>query len=174
MKFLLGIWLKEIPEGAVQYCQLTVLGGLIGCLGEGITALLNATGNIKPYQIIINVFNLLGLPIAFFVYKLGYPAESVLIIYCIIAFLSSLLRVILMKSIYRFDVRLLFKVSYSRIFVISVPLIVYYFLYDSSNYSAIGHLCGMICSELFLLLVIVILGTDKSERTLIRKIVSRG
>lgn len=174
MEFLLGIWLKEIPEGAVQYCQLTVLGGLIGCLGEGITALLNATGNIKPYQIIINVFNLLGLPIAFFVYKLGYPAESVLIIYCIIAFLSSLLRVILMKSIYRFDVRLLFKVSYSRIFVISVPLIVYYFLYDSSNYSAIGHLCGMICSELFLLLVIVILGTDKSERTLIRKIVSRG
>lgn len=173
MEFLLGLWLKEIPEGTVQFCQLTVLGGLIGCLGEGVTSLLNATGNIKPYQVIINVFNLMGLPVAFVSFKLGYPAEAVLIIYCIIAFISSLLRVVLMKFIYKFDVSLLLKVSYSKIFLISIPLIIYYVLYNSANYTTLGHLCGLICSELFLLLIIAILGTDKTERTLIRKIVSR-
>lgn len=170
MEFLLGLWLKDIPEGAVLFCQLTVLGGLIGCLGEGIPALINATGNIKTYQIIFHTFNLLGLPIAFIFYRYGYPAETILIVYCVIGILAAFLRIFLMKKIYKFDVRMLIKVSYSKIFIISVPLVVYFYLYNCTQYSVIEHICGLVLSELYLFLVIAIVGIDKAERGIIKNV----
>ena len=45
--FLLGLWLKDVPNGSAQFCQLIILGNLIGCLGEGIPNLINACGKIK-------------------------------------------------------------------------------------------------------------------------------
>jgi O-antigen/teichoic acid export membrane protein len=174
MDFLLGIWLKEIPQDAVLYCQLTILGGLIGCLGEGIPALINATGNIKIYQIIFHTFNLIGLPIAFIFYKLGFPAETILIIFCIIGILAAFIRVFLLKIIYKFDINLLVRVSYSRIFLISIPLIIFFYFYKNQDYSSITeHILGFILSEFFLILVILILGVDKIERGIIQNFIKK-
>ena len=52
--FLLGLWLKDVPNGSAQFCQLIILGNLIGCLGEGIPNLINACGKIKAYQVIVH------------------------------------------------------------------------------------------------------------------------
>ena len=167
MDFLLNIWLKEIPEGAVQFCQLTVLGGLIGCLGEGIPALINATGNIRTYQIIFHTFNLLGLPVAFSLFRMGLPPNTILVVYCVIGILAAFLRILLMKVIYKFDVAQLIRVSYSKIFIISIPLSIYFFFYDCSEFSTLEHLAGLVASELFLFAVIALVGTDKKERDII-------
>lgn len=171
LEFLLGIWLKEIPDGTVLFCQLTVLGGLIGCLGEGISALINATGNIKMYQIIFQTFNLLGLPLAFVFYKFAYPAETILILYCVIGILAAFLRVYLLKRIYKFDVRMLFRVSYSKIFIISIPLILFFMFYDPSEFTIFQHVLGLAASELYLIIVILIIGTDSVERNIVGKFI---
>ena len=168
MEFLLGLWLKEIPDGTVLFCQLTVLGGLIGCLGEGIPSLINATGRIKTYQIIFHTFNLMGLPVSFIFYKNGAPAETILIVYCVIGVLAAFLRIILLKIIYKFDIRMLIEVSYSKIFIISLPLIVYNYFYNCSQFSLSEHFCGILLSELFLFLVIALIGTDSTERGIIK------
>ena len=170
MEFLLGLWLKEIPDGAVLYCQLTILGGLIGCLGEGISALINATGNIKIYQIIFHSFNLLALPVAFLFFKLNYPAEMILIVFCITGILGAIFRLYLMKR-YGFDISLLIKVSYFKILIISIPLVLYYFCYNPSGTSTFEHILGLIYSELFLIFIIAILGTDKTERNMIKRVI---
>ncbi|UKI39502.1 MAG: hypothetical protein L6V35_00890 [Alistipes putredinis] len=85
MNFLLGIWLKKVPANAATFAQLVVLGALISSLGEGISSLVSATGNIKPYQLFYHTFNLLGLPIAFLFYYLGSGPSAILIIYCVIS-----------------------------------------------------------------------------------------
>lgn len=167
MEFLLGLWLKQIPQGTVLFCQLTILGGLLSCIGEGVGALINATGNIKYYQIIFHVTNLMGLPIAFILYKIGLPSETILIVYCVIGLITALLRIIVMKEIYKFDVTLLIRVSYFRIFIISIPLSIYFFFYDCSEFSTLEHLAGLVASELFLFAVIALVGTDKKERDII-------
>lgn len=172
MEFLLGLWLKEIPQGTVLFCQLTVLGGLIGCLGEGIPALINATGNIRTYQLIFHSFNLLGLPIAFFLYTQRFSAETILIVYCVIGILAAFLRIFLMKTIYNFDVKLLIKVSYSKIFFLSIPLVIYYYFYDSIYFSVTSHITGLVVSEFFLFVIIALVGTDKAERNIIRKLMN--
>lgn len=164
MDFLLGLWLKEVPEGASEFCKLMVLGGLIGCLGEGIPALVNATGKIKVYQIIFHTFNLLGLPIAYLFYKTGSNPYVILEVYCVIYFLSAILRLFLLKYLYKFDIKFLINKSYVRIFAVSVPLCVFYFFYNTKGLETQYHILYGILSEIFLLFVIAVFGTDKNER----------
>ena len=171
MDFLLGLWLKAVPEGTSAFCKLLILGGLLGTLGEGIPSLVNAIGKIKTYQIIFHTFNLLGLPVAWILLKLGYNQYSVLIVYCVIYFLSTFLRLFLLKVLYKFEIESILRVSYTRIFFISVPLIVFYYLYSPLSDSFSGHLLGMILSVVFLLLDVFIVGIDKKERAMIKSTV---
>lgn len=167
MDYLLDIWLKDVPEGTSSFCRLMVLGGLLGTLGEGIPALVNATGNIKIYQIVYHTFNLLGLPIAWVLFLMGYNQFSILIVYCIIYFLSTFVRLFLLKKLFHFDIDSIIRISYERILYISIPLIIVYYIYDSTDFSTIGHFMGILCSILYLLIVVVLFGINRKERKMI-------
>ena len=168
MDFLLETWLKVVPENAAIFAQLIVLGALISSLGEGISSLVSATGNIKPYQLIFQTFNLLGLPVSFLLYHLGGGPSTILIIYCVIYGLGAILKMILLKYIYKFNIKPFFKISYMKIAVISLPLVIYYFVYSNLTINSFwGHLMGMCISEIVLILCVMILGTDTRERELI-------
>lgn len=172
MDFLLGLWLKDVPEGAVLFCKLFIINGLIGCLGEGIPALVNATGNIKTYQLVFHTFNLLGLPIAFVVFKMGAEPYAILVVYILVNLFAAVLRLWLLKRIFKFDVSLFVKRSYWKILLVSIPLAICYYLYNPSSFTTLGHLLGMVLAVLFLFVVIFALGLDSRERTLLRQYVS--
>lgn len=168
MDFLLGLWLKEIPEGTTTFCKLIVVGGLLSCLGAGIPALVNATGDIRTYQVIIHTFNLLPLFVAFVLFKTGYNQYTLSIIYCIFIFLSAFLKLFLLRRIFKFDVMQFIKISYSRMFYVSIPLVVFYYFYNPSTFSIWGHLVGLVLSEFFLLFIVALFAFDRNEWALIK------
>ena len=164
MDFLLSIWLKEVPEGSATFCRLMILCALLGCLGEGIPALVNATGNIKNYQIIIHSFT-------FVCYKLGATPFAILKVFCCISFLLAFIRLYLLKRIFDFDVRQFIEISFIKIGLISIPLLIFYILYNPASFPIWGHILGIILSEIFLIAVIVLIGLDKEERQLLASFV---
>ena len=168
MDFLLHLWLKDVPEGAATFCRLMILASLIGCLGEGIPALINATGNIRTFQIITHTFTLMGLPISFLCYKFGATPYAILVIFCIINFCLAFIRLYLLKRIFDFDVKTFINVSFVRIIFISIPLVLYYLCYDPSSYTFSSHLLGLIISEFFLICAVFLLGLEPNERVLIK------
>lgn len=168
MDFILGIWLKDVPEGTTEFCQLMILGGLIGCMGEGIPALTQASGEVKYFQLILSTISLMGLPIAFLCYKLGGVPCTILIVYCGISLFSAGVRLILLKRILNINIRYFIVTSYLRMLYISIPLVIVYLLFDSSNYTIPQHLIALVCLELFLVADILVLGVDKSEWQIIR------
>lgn len=164
MDYILTIWLKEVPEGTTEFCQLMILGGLIGCMGEGIPALTQASGKIKYFQLIMSSISLMGLPIAFVLYKYTtVPPYTILVVYLGISLLCAGIRLILLKRILNINIRYFITTSYSRMLYISIPLVIIYLLYDSSNFTTGQHLLALVCLEVFLVLDIVILGIDKNE-----------
>ena len=164
MDFILTIWLKEVPEGSTEFCQLMILGGLIGCMGEGIPALTQASGKIKYFQLIMSSISLMGLPIAFVLYKYTtVPPYTILVVYLGISLLCAGIRLILLKRILNINIRYFITTSYSRMLYISIPLVITYMLYDSSSFTTGQHLLALVCLEVFLVLDIVILGIDKNE-----------
>lgn len=175
MDFVLGLWLKEVPETSAVFCKLIVLYSLIGCLGEGIPALVNATGNIKVYQIVTHTFTLLGLPVSFLLCKLGFAAEWVLIVFCIINFILAFIRLYLLKRIYDFDVRQFFKISYVRMFYVLVPMVAFYFIYLRivTGGGVWIHFAGIMAAVLFLLAVFFTAGLEQRERAMIGSFLGR-
>lgn len=171
MDFLLSIWLKEVPEGASAFCKLIVFENLIWCLGAGIPALVNATGNIKKYQIYVYGFILIGLPVSILLFKLGAPAISIAWVYVVICFLSSLQKIFLIKKLYGFDVRQLLRISYTRMLYISIPLVVVYFFYPQSERTIYQHIICLFILELIVLMDVWILGLTKQERKLVLTII---
>ena len=164
MDFILTIWLKEVPEGSTEFCQLMILGGLIGCMGEGIPALTQASGKIKYFQLIMSSISLMGLPIAFALYKYSsVPPYTILVVYIGISLLCAGIRLILLKRILNINIRYFITTSYSRMLYISIPLVITYMLYDSSSFTTGQHLLALVCLEVFLVIDIAILGIDKNE-----------
>lgn len=162
--FLLGLWLKEVPEGASIFCRLIILGNLLGCLGEGIPNLINACGKIKAYQVVVHTVLISGLPISFMLYKMGYNPYTISVVYCAINFLNSFVKLFMLRRVVEFNVWSFMKISHMRIFAMSVPLIVFYMFYPQTS-SMSAHIVGLMVSFLFFVVVLSCFGLDSGERT---------
>ena len=77
MEFVLQLWLGEVPQYTVEFCQLI----LVCCVIDSTTGVFNtsitATGNIKGFQIGISISFLLDLATAAVLLLLHMPAPLV-------------------------------------------------------------------------------------------------
>jgi len=63
--------------------------------------------------------------------------------------------------------------SYLKILLVSLPLVVFYLLYNPSNFTFSGHFIGLVISEVFLFLIILIFGLDNDERNVLKSTINR-
>lgn len=161
--FVLKLWLTDVPKDTGIFVQMILIGNMIGCLAEGIPNLINATGKIKYYQIVVNSILLLGLPISYIFYKLGFPPITICIIYCVINFFNSFVKLYMLNRLIKFDVKSFMKSSHLRILYVSIPLIFFYFIYKVPDTTTF-HILGMLVAFSYYLLVSVCLGLDSNER----------
>jgi len=63
MNEILHIWLQTVPNYASVFCTLSILALLVNTIGGPIWILIQATGDIKRYQIIISTITILNIPI---------------------------------------------------------------------------------------------------------------
>ena len=74
-KPLLAIWLKEIPDWAVLFCQLQVLRTLFEQLFTPLSMTLMAQGSVKLVNLTDLIFGFLTFCILWFLYKNGFSPE---------------------------------------------------------------------------------------------------
>lgn len=173
MDFLLGIWLKEVPEGAATFCKLSILCNLLGCLGEGIPNLINACGRIKTYQIVVHTILIIGLPIAFFLYKYGANMFTIIVVFCVINFFNSFVKLIMLRRVVEFDVLTFMRISHFRVLIISIPLFLFYFYYSKyiNPQTIVDHIVGILAAVAFFSFVILTLGLDSSEKVKVKNFI---
>ena len=71
MPFVLGVWLKTVPEWAILFCRLQLVLTIISMTASNTTTSVYATGKIKYYAIYKSVMNLLPILFTFICFKLG-------------------------------------------------------------------------------------------------------
>lgn len=97
--YIFKIWLKEVPDFAIIFCQLTILCALCEKFTFQITQAVNAVGNIKGLQIMSSFANLIYLPIAYFLFKFGYSPTAIYYLSFLSVFLNALLRLYFGKKV---------------------------------------------------------------------------
>lgn len=95
---VLAIWLKEVPRMTEEFLKLVLLVGLVASMVGPITTALQATGNIKVFQITIAVIMLLELPLSYALMTVGVEAYNVVFISLFIEFAALVARIILLNA----------------------------------------------------------------------------
>lgn len=85
MKYILKIWLGIVPDHAILFSQLILIGALLDSLSCLFTTIVKAYGRIRNYQIIVAFTLALNFPLSYIAYLLGAPVESALMIYWLIS-----------------------------------------------------------------------------------------
>lgn len=173
-EYILGLWLKEIPEYTVIFTQLVLINGIVDSTNGPTIAAALATGKIKNYQIIISIIIFMNLPLSYIALKLGADASITMIISTILSFIAVVERAFLLRSMIglsfkRYMFMLLKLIIATLIIIGSIKL---FFLEKATTFWSLVLLSILIV--LITCVVYLLMVFEKKDVKLIIKIIKKG
>lgn len=165
LEFVLHLWLGKVPEGSVAFTYLNVLVGGMSLTAGGLFNVINASGKIKWFKINVSFFFLLCIPLGWWLFKLGYPAYSMLFLFLMADVLQRIVQLWLARRILGFDSWLFVKEAYMRPLVIAMAMA--FMLYARTRIDMAGtwmHIGVILLSILLSAILIYIIGITSGER----------
>ena len=165
MEFLLYLWLGVVPDYAVQFSRVILITVLVASTGGGFLRLKDALGKIKWFMIIYSFWYFLSLPVGYYLFRLGYPPVTILVLYILSDVLSRISQLALMKIIYNYDILTFMKRAYVRPLFVLVAMIAYMIVYSHFPIQTTWqHIIGMVMSTVVSTLLVFFLGLLTNER----------
>lgn len=163
---LLTLWLKDVPQYAVIFCQLMLVIMLIEKFTFQITNAIKAVGDIRNFQVTETLLSLLYIPLTFFFYKNGFSAEWIYYASIITSLIIAGFRLFFGKRIVGINV-----IDYFRNAIVSIlvplcisllPAVAVLLFISASIYRVIiSTFVFCSCFAVFFWLI----GTNKDEKT---------
>jgi O-antigen/teichoic acid export membrane protein len=168
MQKILILWLgaNQVTENMIVFSQLMLVFSLVNVFESPITTVIQATGNIRKYEIIIGSGVLLVLPICYFLFKIGFPAYYSLIVLISIFAVAQFFRLIIAKQQVGLSIRNYFNSVFVPVIISAVPSgILSYYLCKFFPDNFFGIIYSAVACLLISLLFVFFLGLEKSEKT---------
>ena len=103
--YVTKLWLGQTPKYSVVFIQMMLIYSLIESLSKTIMTGVNATGKIRLYQIVIGMFRVLILPVAYVLLMLGMSPISVMVAMVVIDVLAVIARMFMAKNIFNLSIK---------------------------------------------------------------------
>ena len=97
---ILTLWLGNITEDMVTFTQLYIIYEIILTLHNPITIIVQATGKVKLYSIIVETMTVLCLPVSWGIFKMGFPPPYLFYTMITMCFVAHIVRLLILKRIY--------------------------------------------------------------------------
>ena len=97
MPEILHLWLGNVPDGAVMFCQFILATSICDQLTSGLILANQAVGNIRAYALTINTIKVLTIPAAYICLHIGLPTISVMWFYIGFELICALTRLPFLK-----------------------------------------------------------------------------
>lgn len=91
-EYIINLWLGQLPQNVVVFCRLVLISTLIDCFSMPFVQVVQATGKIKKYQLLIGSSLLLDLPLSVFAIKITGLAESCFYVHIFVVTITSYIR----------------------------------------------------------------------------------
>lgn len=173
INYILKLWLDTVPDYTASFLTITLLSSLLHSLTNSTTTAIQATGNIKWFQIGVSVIMLLELPAAYIILKAGYsPPYALLPVLFTYAF-ALVFRFFLLKKLipsyslknYYIDIVFRCILIYGLCFGIS------YYLNKLMPEGFKGFALSVSFILILTSIIIYFLGINKNERVMFRQFV---
>lgn len=169
-EYLLGLWLKVVPEYSIIFTQLVIIDILICSLSGSLQTTAQASGNIKLYQTAVSGILLLNLPSSYIFLKFGFPPDSTFVVSIVASILALFTRLIILKKIIAFPVgKFLQSVIYRVLSVFFIASIIPYYLSSQLSRSIENIVFILLLSVLSVLTAVWIIGLNGEEKMIVKK-----
>ncbi|MCF0190808.1 MAG: lipopolysaccharide biosynthesis protein [Marinilabiliaceae bacterium] len=171
MQQVLDIWLEEVPMYTAGFCQLMFGFLLIEALSAPMWMAVQATGDIKVYQILIALCVVLNFPLGYLVLCCGWSVYSVWIVRVLLNVVAFVTRCLYLKKRVSFPLRDYCREVISPVLLVTVvslliPIIINITV-DQYWYHFFSIIVGTFVSTL---IVVALLGMSNSERQMVRNL----
>lgn len=167
--FILHLWLGKVPEHSVEFVRLILLMSLLEIISVPLVTVKNATGNIRNYQIVVGSIQLLAVPLAYLLLKLGLEVEWLYLSYiftsilCLVARLYMIRRDIPQWSSHKFITKVCLNVSLVSITAAVIPYLIHINIAEGWTHLFVSCAASLFCSAL----AIYFIGFGQEERVLL-------
>lgn len=166
MDYILDIWLgNNIPEYTAIFAICVLLKMLITTLNVPFSQVVHASGVMKKFQIITSVITCMIIPLGWIVFKLGMPPVSIFLIAILLAVVSQIACIIIVKGIFEYNVKeYLAKVIGSVLLVTLIAPIIPYVIHCIWLPSIWRALTVVVLSSIIICALSYTIVLDKNER----------
>ena len=171
--YVLQLWLGEVPQYTLEFVSLILIVSLIDGMAIPIGKAIDATGDIKWFQITIAVLMLLDIPFAYVLLSLGVLPYVVVVSSIFVSLLGLFARIIIVKR--RFDIfpvlNYLTSVFLRCILIAFVTYFICYYLDKLVANNFIGLIVVCIMSVFISSFFFFFFGLDKLEKESVKNII---
>jgi O-antigen/teichoic acid export membrane protein len=170
-KYVLELWLKNLPTYTVEFVQLSLIAVLIDTLSNPLMTGLQATGEIKRYQMIVGGLLFMNLPISYVLLTLYNSAQLIYVAMIVISFVALFFRLYFLHKTMKFSFfGYLNEVILRIIGIVGINVFISLFCIKNFVFSN-NLLTNFLLESLFCLIIIVssvsVLGFNKGEKNLV-------
>lgn len=172
--FVLSLWLHKVPDNTVIFSRLVIITAMIDTLGHPLSTSVNASGNIRNYQVVTGILLILNLPISYFLLKVWSYPYVVFYVSIVLSFIVQLVRIAFMKQMFGMPVS-----KYIREVMVKVlPIAIVSFLMGFITRRYLGdsmwsHLTVILLSVGMVMVLSWSFGINKSQREFILRLIAK-
>ena len=170
---IMELWLVTPPGYTSLFVQLVVINSLIEVLSFPLVSGLQASGEIRTYQLVVSVAYMMNLPVSYVFLKLDYPPEVTMYVNISIVVACFVPRLILCRKYIGITLSMYFKNVLIRLLIVTIiAASLCVCVSNMFDYSTLSSILVSVCSILLLsMLCIYAIGLSTSERKKLEKMI---
>ena len=173
--FLMSIWLKEVPDGAVVICQILLLTNLLNSYNPFVNTAIIASGRIKNINIVVSIIYLLFVVGTYCILKYTHSYVWAYMFCVLVSPISTFAYLFTFKKILpSFSVGQFLKTTYFPLMLTgALGIVISFVMYNIISIKAIAFLATLVFSIIFMSLAAYFVLFDSEMRRMIKSYVEK-
>ena len=168
--YVLGLWLKNVPEYAAQFLIMVLAMNLVTSMGGPLNTAMQATGNIKKFQIVVSVIMCCDIPLAYLL--LSFEVEPYLAtgVSVFTACLCLIAKLCILHELVAYNIKdYIISVILRNALIMFLGILTLNFVNQLMPYSFIGLLLLCITTVIVYAFIVLAIGLEKWERNIVKE-----
>ena len=168
---ILSIWLVDVPDHTRNFLILILLVSLIDTLERPINTAMNATGEIKKYQIISCSIQVLVVPISYLFLVFGSIPEVIFVVYFLIMGIAYISELIILHKKINLDIGVYIRKVLYRVFPVFIVSVILAIMIDHyiNNETMLGAFLTTVTIVICVFISVWSIGIEKEEKKMLLK-----
>lgn len=167
-KYVLSLWLGEVPEYTVAFVSLALIDALILSLTDPILTAVQAVGKMKNYQLTVGITSLMNLPIAFIALKINPNPIVPFVVAIALDVVITAGRLLNFRMLHSFSIaKYTIEICIPAVSVTAIALAISIKFFSSAT-AFFELIKNVVFTEIVILLLIFAIGLHKDERILVK------